>query len=152
MRIIQSTEELKQLAGQEVAAGEWIEVTQEMINRFADVTGDHQWIHVDAGRAARESPFGKTIAHGFLTLSLLSEMSRQAMEWRGDYKLRINYGMNRLRFPAPVPSGSKIRARFTLQSVEEFDWGVQTVWAATVEIEGGSKPAMVAEWVTRAYR
>jgi acyl dehydratase len=146
-----SIEELAQLAGQEIGRSDWIEVTQEMIDSFAATTGDRQWIHVDLERAARESPFGATIAHGFLTLSLLSRLKSQAVAVSG-ISLAINYGLNRVRFPAPVRSGARIRGRFTLQSVEPIEGGVQAVVAATVEIDGQPKPALAAEWVLRYYR
>ncbi|MGH9672599.1 MAG: MaoC family dehydratase [Bryobacteraceae bacterium] len=150
-RVIEGVEELKSLAGSEVGSSDWMTVSQKMINDFAGATGDHQWIHVDPDRARAETPFGGAIAHGFLTLSLLSLLSRGAFEQRGDYAMRINYGLNRLRFVSPVKAGARIRGRFTLQSAEEIAGGVQTVWAVTVEIEGGAKPALVAEWITRAY-
>jgi len=150
-RVIDGIEELKALIGSEVGSSDWVTVTQQMINSFADTTGDHQWIHVDPDRARAETPFDGAIAHGFLTLSLLSLLSREAFEHRGDYAMRINYGLNRLRFVSPVKAGARIRGRFTLQSVEEIAGGVQTIWAVTVEIEGRVKPALVAEWITRAY-
>jgi len=139
------------VAGQEIGASDWVEVTQAMIDSFADTTGDRQWIHVDPDRAARESPFGAAIAHGFLTLSLLSRMKSQAVSVRG-VQMAINYGLNRVRFPAPVRSGSRVRGRFAMQSVEPIEGGVQAVVGGTVEIEGSSKPALVAEWVLRYYR
>ncbi len=146
-RIVNGLDELRSLTGQEIGVSEWIPVTQEMINRFADVTGDHQWIHVDVERARRETPFGSTIAHGFLTVSLLAELSRQTIEVRGDFKMRINYGFNKLRFVSPVPAGSRIRARFTPQRVAENE----VTWLVTVEVEGRDKPALVAEWLGRYY-
>src|SRR5437016_3788311 len=116
-RVIEGIAELKTLTGQEVGVSDWLQVTQPMIDRFAQLTGDDQWIHVDVERAKNETPFKSTIAHGFLTVSLLSQLSRQAVEVRGDFKMRINYGFNRLRFVSPVPAGSRIRARFTAQNV-----------------------------------
>jgi acyl dehydratase len=151
MRIIETVEELRSLIGQEVAVGDWFPVEQSRIDAFADATGDHQWIHQDVERAQTESPFGRTIAHGFLTLSLLSYLSHECFEIRGDFKMRINYGLNRVRFPAPVLAGSRIRPRFTLQSLEAFDEGYQAVWAVAMEVEGGRKPALYAEWVVRLY-
>ena len=151
MRIIETLEQLQSLIGQEVAVGEWFTVEQSRIDAFADATGDHQWIHVDVERAKSESPFGRTIAHGFLTLSLLSSLSHECFEIRGDFKMRINYGLNRVRFPAPVLAGSRIRPRFTLQSLEASDEGHQAVWAVSMEVEGGRKPALYAEWVVRLY-
>ncbi|HUE21329.1 MAG TPA: MaoC family dehydratase [Bryobacteraceae bacterium] len=151
MRIIETVEELRSLIGQEVAVGEWFSVEQSRIDAFAEATGDHQWIHQDVERARTESPFARTIAHGFLTLSLLSCLSHECFEIRGDFKMRINYGLNRVRFPSPVLAGARIRPRFTLQSLEEFDEGYQAVWAVNIEVEGGRKPALYAEWVVRLY-
>jgi acyl dehydratase len=150
-RIISGIEELKTLIGEEIGASDWVEVAQSRINAFADATEDHQWIHLDTERAKTDSPFGTTIAHGFLTLSLLPHLAAQAYRVQGDFKMGINYGLNRLRFVSPVPSGSRVRARFTLQSVEDVAGGVQLAVAATVEIEGGQKPALVAEWLMRYY-
>lgn len=147
VRIIGGLAELAGLVGQEVGVSEWMEVTQGRIDEFAEVSGDRQWIHVDVERCRKESPFGKTIAHGFLTVSLLSELSRQAVEVRGDFKMRINYGFNRLRFVSPVVSGARIRARFAVQGVKENE----VAWRVTVEIEGSEKPAVVAEWLARFY-
>jgi len=113
-RIIDGIEELKTLVGQEVATSDWFEVTQSRINDFADATQDHQWIHVDVEKARTESPFHSTIAHGFLTLSLLPHLTAQALKVQGDFKMGINYGLNRLRFVSPVPAGSRVRARYTL--------------------------------------
>jgi acyl dehydratase len=150
-RVIQGVDELKSLIGQEVASSDWFEVTQQRINDFADATEDHQWIHVDVERAKTDSPFHSTIAHGFLTLSLLPHLAKQALNVQGDFKMGINYGLNRLRFVSPVPAGSRIRARFTLQSVEDVAGGIQITWLVTCETEGGQKPALVAEWLTRYY-
>ncbi|MBL8295256.1 MAG: MaoC family dehydratase [Bryobacterales bacterium] len=150
-RTFSSLEELRAAVGQEVAVSGWMQIAQDRIDLFADATGDHQWIHIDAERARTESPYQTTIAHGFLTLSLLSELSRQAVEIEGDFKMRINYGINRLRFPAPVRSGDRVRGRFTLASVEDLEGAVQVVWQCLVEIEGMSKPALAAEWLTRIY-
>jgi acyl dehydratase len=146
-RVVNGLEELRALIGQEVGVSDWLTVTQEMIDRFADLTGDHQWIHVDVERATRESQFGTTIAHGFLTVSLLPQLSRDAMDVRGDFKMRVNYGFNRLRFVSPVPAGARIRARFTAQKVTENE----ATWLVTVEVEGSEKPALVAEWLGRFY-
>jgi acyl dehydratase len=146
-RVINGLDELRSLSGQEIGVSDWTPVTQDMINRFADVTGDHQWIHVDVERARRETPFGSTIAHGFLTVSLLAELSRQTLDVRGDFKMRINYGFNKLRFVSPVPAGSRIRARFTPQKVTDNE----VTWLVTVEVEGREKPALVAEWLGRYY-
>ncbi len=150
-REITSVEQLRSLAGQEVAVGEWLEVTQDRINLFAEATGDHQWIHVDVERAKKESPYGATIAHGFLTLSLLSHLMSQTVRLNLPVKLGINYGLNRVRFPSAVPSGSRIRARAVLQALEDIPGGQQLVWNITVEREGGDKPCCVAEWLVRYY-
>jgi acyl dehydratase len=141
---------LEDRIGQEIAVSDWLEVTQARINQFADATGDHQWIHVDAARAAAESPFETTIAHGFLTLSLLSTLIREAIHVDG-LRMAINYGLNRVRFVSPVPAGSRIRALITLQAVDEVTGGFQVVWQVTVERERGEKPACAAEWIVRYY-
>ncbi len=150
-RTINGIEELKTLVGEEIGVSDWFEVTQARISAFADATEDHQWIHLDAERARSHSPFGSTIAHGFLSLSLLPHLAAQAYRVEGDFKMGINYGLNRLRFVSPVPSGARVRARFALQSVEDVPGGSQLTLAATVEIEGGQKPALVAEWLVRYY-
>lgn len=139
--------ELRELTGQAVGISDWITITQEHIDRFADLTGDHQWIHVDVDRAKQESPFGTTIAHGFLTLSLLSAMTHQAVEVRGAFKMAINYGLNRVRFVSPVPAGSRVRGHFTPQRVSDSE----VIWQVTVEREGADKPALAAEWIARFY-
>ena len=139
-----------ELLGKELGPTEWFEVGQERIDQFATATDDPQWIHTDAVRAA-EGPFGTTIAHGFLTLSLCVPLMTQTLALTG-YSMGVNYGVNKVRFPAPVPSGSRIRARFTVQSVEEVPGGEQGVVLATVEREGGDKPVCVAELVLRMIR
>ena len=136
--------------GEEIAVSGWLEVTQARINQFADATGDHQWIHVDPARAAAESPFKSTIAHGFLTLSLLSTLIRESIQFTG-LRMAINYGLNRVRFVSPVPAGSRIRARITLQAVTPVTDGFQVSWQVTIEREGGDKPACVADWIVRYY-
>jgi acyl dehydratase len=151
IRIIEGIAQLKNLVGQEVATSDWFEVTQSRINDFAEATGDHQWIHVDVERAKTDSPFHSTIAHGFLTLSLLPHLVSQAVKVQGDFKMGINYGLNRLRFVSPVLAGSRVRARVTLQSVEDVPGGHQITWSVTCETEGGQKPALVAEWLVRYY-
>lgn len=150
MRVIASMEELKTLIGQEVAVTDWISVSQERVNLFADATGDHQWIHLDVERSRKESPFGGTIAHGFLTLSLLPMMIQSAVTMPAT-KLAVNYGLNKVRFPAPVPVGSRIRGRMTLLEVEDIEGGVQIVWKVAMEREGGDKPVCVAESIVRCY-
>jgi len=141
---------LRDRVGEEIAVGDWFEVSQERINQFAEATGDHQWIHVDPARAAAGSPFRTTIAHGFLTLSLLSMLIREAIQFTG-IRMAINYGLNKVRFVSPVPVGSRIRARLAIGSVEEIGGAVQVTWSATVERAGSDKPACVAEWLVRYY-
>ncbi len=148
--VIESIAGLREHVGREVAVSEWFEVKQEHIDDFAATTGDRQWIHTDPERARRESPFGTTVAHGFLTLSLLPELARQAMRVAG-VRMSVNYGLNRVRFVAPVPAGAYIRGRFSLSKVEEIEGGVQAEWSVTVEREGGTKPCCVAEWLVRYY-
>ena len=144
-----SLRELENRVGEEIGVSPWIEVTQERIDTFAKAIDDFQWIHVDRARA-RASPFGGTIAHGFLTLSLLSHLSERTFGF-ADRKMGINYGLNRVRFTAPLPSGSRVRARFTLQKYEKIDGGVQVTWNTVVEQEGAEKPVLVAEWLGRHY-
>jgi acyl dehydratase len=149
MRSFEHLAELQALVGQEIAVSEWVTVDQRRIDRFAEATGDHQWIHVDPVRAAA-GPFGATVAHGFLTLSLLPELSASALEIR-DTRMGVNYGLNRVRFPAPVPSGSRLRGRFRLLAFEPIEGGAQLVMQVTMEREGGDKPVCVAESVARRY-
>jgi acyl dehydratase len=148
--VVPSVARLKEWIGQELAVTDWLTVSQERIDGFAGATGDHQWIHVDRERAARESPYATTVAHGFLTLSLLPHLMRQAVEIQG-MRLGINYGLNRVRFTGPVPAGSRVRARFRLAAVDDIDRGVQVTWNVTVEREGEAKPVLVAEWITRRH-
>lgn len=150
MRTIASLEELKSLIGQEAGTSEWIEITQERVNLFADATGDHQWIHIDPERCRKESPFGGPIAHGFLTLSLLPKMMESAISLP-PRRMGVNYGLNKVRFPAPVPVGSRVRGRVAIVQVEDIEGGVQITWAVTMEREGGDKPVCVAESVSRLY-
>lgn len=149
--LLESPQALRQLIGRQIGVTEWMLLTQERIQQFAEVTDDRQWIHLDGERARRESPYGTTVAHGFLTLSLLSSFLRQALQIREGTRMSINYGLNRVRFPAPVLAGAKIRARFTLRSVEEVPGALEAVLDATVETEGANKPCCVAEWVLRYY-
>ncbi|HYX71024.1 MAG TPA: MaoC family dehydratase [Terriglobales bacterium] len=142
---------LKDYVGRELAVTDWFPVTQERIQQFADATGDHQWIHVDRERAQAESPFGTTIAHGFLTLSLLSHFMQQALQIRGSVRLAVNYGLNKVRFPAPARVGSKLRARVTLRSLKEIRGAREAVFSVAVEVEGGEKPCCVAEWIVLYY-
>lgn len=143
--------ELKAAAGTEAGVTDWYEITQEMINRFADATGDHQWIHIDRERAERESPFHTTVAHGFLTVSLLPMLLKQAVQVDVNAKLSVNYGFNKLRFVSPVKSGSRIRVRVTPNAVKDVEGGVEIVWGIVVEVEGSPKPAVVADWLGRLY-
>ena len=142
--------ELEARVGQEVGVSPWIEITQERIDTFARAVEDFQWIHVDRSRA-QSSPFGGTIAHGFLTLSLLSHLSEATFSF-SDRKMGVNYGLNRVRFTSPVPVGSRVRARFMLQKFERIENnGVQVTWTTVIEREGAEKPALVAEWLGRHY-
>ncbi len=141
--------ELRSRAGQEIGVSSWREIAQRQIDDFARVTGDDQWIHVDGERARRESPYRATIAHGFLTVSLLPVLIREAVALRA--RMSINYGFNRLRFTGAVPAGSRVRARFTLNSLKDVEGGVEIAWGVVVEVEGREKPALVAEWLGRAY-
>jgi acyl dehydratase len=141
--------ELESKVGEEVGISPWVEILQERIDQFAKATDDFQWIHVDPERA-RDSPFGGTIAHGFLTLSMLPKLSESTFEF-SDRKMGVNYGLNKVRFTAPVPAGAKIRGRFTLAKYEKLDGGVQVTWNVTIEREGGDKPVCVAESIGRHY-
>jgi len=147
-KVLCRIEELKHLVGKEVAVTDWLAGTRERIDGFADATEDHQWIHVDRERAGRESPYGTTVAHGFLSLSLLPYLLGQAIEIQGT-RLGINYGLNHVRFTGPVPAGSCVRARFRLDAVEDIPKGVLTTWNVTLERKGEAKPVLVAEWITR---
>jgi len=141
---------LGDLAGREVGVSGWLLVAQDRIAAFADATDDHQWIHVDAERARTGSPFGTTIAHGFLTLSLVSALVRDAVVVEG-VRMALNYGLNRVRFVSPVPSGSRIRARVVLAKIDDMVDSIQAIWNVTIERDGGDKPAVVAEWIVRYY-
>jgi acyl dehydratase len=145
-----SIPELGHRVGEEVAVSPWVEVSQERIDTFARAIDDPQWIHVDRERA-RHSPFGTTIAHGFLTLSLLSHLSERTFSF-SERKMGVNYGLNRVRFTAPVPSGSRVRARFTLKEFERLpDGGIQVTWNTVIEREGSDRPVLIAEWLGRHY-
>lgn len=141
---------LRDRLGQEIGVSDWVDVTQDRIDRFADATGDHQWIHVDPARAALEAPSRTTIAHGFLTLSLVSTLARSAIV-HPSLRMAINYGVNRVRFVSSVPAGSRVRGRFTPMAVEETGGGIQITWGVTIEREGAEKPCCVAEWIVRYY-
>jgi acyl dehydratase len=145
-----SLEELKALSGAEIGVSRWFDMPQQRIDTFADATDDHQWIHVDPERARTESPYHGTVAHGFLTLSLLPAMLDSVLRMR-DVKLAVNYGLNKVRFPAPVPAGSRVRARVLLSAIEEERSGVQLTFEVTVECEGQARPVCVAEFLIRRY-
>jgi acyl dehydratase len=148
-----SLDDLKDLAGREIGVSDWFIVSQDRIQQFADATLDHQWIHVDVERSQRESPFGAPIAHGFLTLSLLPYFMHEVLAVQEGVRMGVNYGLNSLRFVSPVRSGSKVRARFVLQSIKEVPpKAVEAVYKVTVEGENNPKPCLVAEWVARYYR
>ena len=149
MKTFQTLAELPPLVGQEVAVTDWLVITQDQVDRFADATHDHQWIHVDPERA-QAGPFGAPIAHGFLTLSLLSKFFAMAVTLR-DVRMGVNYGLNKVRFPAPVPVGSRVRARMTLIACDPVEGGVQITWGVVVEREGSDKPVCVAESLARCY-
>lgn len=141
--------DLERRVGEEIAVSPWVDMPQERIDLFAKATEDFQWIHVDRERA-KQSEFGTTIAHGYLTLSMLPKLIESTFEF-SDRKMGVNYGLNKVRFTSPVPSGARIRGRFTLAKYEKLEGGVQTTWSVTVEREGGDKPAMVAETISRHY-
>jgi len=145
---VENLQSLKSFLGREM---DWLTLTQERIQQFAEATEDRQWIHVDRERAQKESPYGATIAHGFLTLSLLSHFLKQAIEIRSGVRMGINYGVNRVRFPAAVRAGSRVRARVSLQSLKEVSDCMEAVFSISIECEGAEKPCCVAEWIVRYY-
>ena len=145
-----TVEGLNGIIGQEMVSP-WRDVTQDQVTQFADITGDRQWIHVDANRAGRESAFGGTIAHGFFTLALASRLLRDAVGAVDGARMGINYGLNKVRFPAPLPTGSRVRGRCTLQRLDAVDGGVQATWSVLIERDGTAKPCCAAEWLVRYY-
>jgi acyl dehydratase len=147
---VEGVEGVQSLVGQHLGYSEWRTITQEQVNQFADATGDHQWIHVDPERAAKESPFGGPIAHGYLTISLLPSLIPEIVEIEG-FRMGVNYGTEKVRFPSPVPVGSRVRAGATMASATPFDGGIAMHLDVTVEVEGASKPSMVATVVYRRY-
>jgi acyl dehydratase len=147
---VDGVEGVQSLVGQHLGYSDWLTITQEQVNAFADATGDHQWIHVDPERAAKESPFGGPIAHGYLTISLLPALIPQIVDIRG-FRMGVNYGTEKVRFPSPVPVGSRVRAGATLASATPFEGGIAMNLDVTVEVEGASKPSMVATVVYRRY-
>lgn len=142
---------IKEYVGREVAVSDWLEITQARIDAFAEATGDRQWLHVDPERARRESPFGTTVAHGFLTLSMMPMLLRQAVHIDG-VRMSVNYGLNRVRFIVPVPAGTRIRARYAVQAVDDVGDACQVTWSVRMERDGHDKPCAVIESVTRYYR
>ena len=149
--VLETPLSLRDLIGREISATEWFPITQGRIQQFSEVTEDRQWIHVDPEHAALESPYGTTIAHGFLTLSLLSRFMTEAIQIRGSVRMSVNYGLNRVRFPSPVRAGSKIRVHFTLKSLKDVPDALEAVFDARVEAQGSDKPCCIAEWVVRYY-
>lgn len=150
MQIINNLDELATWIGREMGSSEWIAIEQDRIQKFADATGDQQWIHIDADRARRESPYKSTIAHGFLTLSLLPMIFESCVRIDG-IGMSINYGLDRVRFPAPVLSGQRVRGRLTLERLDPIAGGFQAQWLATLDVEGGDKPVCVAQMLARYY-
>src|ERR1041385_8676911 len=149
--VVDNLDALKDFVGREIATTDWLLVTQDRIQQFAEATEDRQWIHLDRERAQRESPYQITIAHGFLTLSLLSHLAQQALRIQHGVRMAVNYGLNRVRFPSPVRAGSKIRGRFTLQSLTNLSNAREAVFSVVVEDQDQGKPCCVAEWVVRYY-
>ena len=149
--VIENPHALRELVGREIGVTDWFNVSQERIQQFAEATEDRQWIHLDRERAINESPYGGTIAHGFLTLSLIGQFVRQAIQIQSPARLAVNYGLNRVRFPAAVRSESRIRARITLLAWKELSDSVETIYSITVEGEQSDKPSCVAEWIVRYY-
>jgi acyl dehydratase len=149
---VETPDALKEYLRKEIGVSEWLVVTQERINHFAEAIEDRQWIHLDRERAHRESPFGDTIAHGFLTLSLISRFMKDVVRIGRGSRLTINYGLNRVRFPSPVREGSRIRGRFTLLSFQNRAEAQEAVFTCSIECEGNDKPCCVAEWIVRYYK
>jgi acyl dehydratase len=149
--VIETPQAMKEFLGKEIGVTEWLQMTQERIEQFAEATEDRQWIHLDGARARAESPYGETIAHGFLTLSLISHFMKEAVQIRSGVRLAVNYGLNRVRFPAAVRADSKIRARFALVAFKEQRDSVEATYGVTVETEHSDKPGCVAEWIVRYY-
>ena len=148
---LETPQSLKEYVGREIGVSDWFPVTQDRIRQFAEVTEDRQWIHIDRERAERESPYHTTIAHGFLTLALLSHLTKQVLEIRSGVRMTVNYGLNRVRFPAPVRAESQIRARVALQSLQELPDALEAVFLVSAESRDADKPCCVAEWVVRYF-
>ena len=149
--VVETPHSLRRFVGREIATTEWFSVSQDRIQQFAEATEDRQWIHLDRERAEQNSPYGATIAHGFLTLSLLSQFLRQAIQIGSGVRMSVNYGLNRVRFPSPVPAGSRIRAHFTLQALKDIPDGREATFSVVIDSENSKKPCCVAEWVIRYY-
>jgi acyl dehydratase len=149
--VINTPLSLKDFVGREIAVTDWFTLTQERIRQFAEVSEDRQWIHVDRDRAQKDSPYGTTIAHGFLTLSLVSHFVKQAFQFRGGVRMGVNYGLNRVRFPSPVRADTRIRARVRLVSLKELPDAIEAVFLISVESQDSEKPNCVAEWIVRYY-
>jgi acyl dehydratase len=148
---VKDPQAFRHMVGKEIGVTPWFPVTQERIDNFADATEDRQWIHVDRARATNESPYGTTIAHGFLTLSLIGHLIKEVIQIQGGVRLAVNYGLNRVRFPAAVRAGSRIRARVALLALKELSDSVEATYAATIECDESEKPCCVAEWIVRYY-
>jgi acyl dehydratase len=149
--VLKNPQALKEFVGKELGVTDWFRLAQERIEQFAQATEDPQWIHLDRVRASKESPYGGTIAHGFLTLSLMSHFVHEVMRIESGLRLAVNYGLNRVRFPAAVPANSRIRARVGLLAFKEISGSVEAIYSVAVEIEGAEKPGCVAEWIVRYY-
>ena len=149
--VVMNLQSLKELVGRELEVTEWFVVSQDRIALFAEATEDRQWIHLDQARASEESPYGTTIAHGFLTLSLVSHFLKSAIQIQSGVRLAVNYGLNRVRFPAAVSADSRIRARVALLALKELSESVEATYGVTIECEKSEKPACVAEWIVRYY-
>lgn len=147
--VVETLNSLPEFVGKEIGVSDWLTMDQERITKFAEATGDSQWIHIDRERAERESPFGTTIAHGFLTLSLISLFMKDVIQVRAGTGMTLNYGLNRVRFPAPVRAGSRIRGRVTLLSFKELPQASEATFSVFVELEDSEKPGCVAEWIVR---
>ena len=149
--LIKNPQALKEMVGREIGVTEWFQVTQDRVNQFAETAEDRQWIHVNRERASQESPYGTTIAHGFLTLSLIGHFVEELIEIQDGVRLAVNYGLNRVRFPAPVPCDSKIRARIFLLAWKELADCIEAIFSVTIENDHSDKPSCVAEWIVRYY-
>jgi len=148
---VENLHSLASFVGREIGTTEWFSVSQDRIHQFAETTEDRQWIHLDDERAQRDSPYRTTIAHGFLTLALLSHFLRQCIQIQSGVRMSVNYGLNRVRFPSPVPAGSRIRAHFTLQALKDISGGMEATFSVVIDRENSEKPCCVAEWVIRYY-